>query len=381
MTVERAAAISDLRSIARRRLPKAVFDFIDGGAESEGTLLRNRTDFDAIEFAPRVLRDVSHRQVGGLLLGRPTALPIAIAPTGLAALVWAQADLELARAARAAGLPFTVSASSSVRLESVREAVPDARLWFQVYVYKDRDLVRSLIARAAAAQFEALVLTVDVPVLGQRHRDLRNRFTVPLRPTARLIWDLIRCPRWTMHVLRHGVPKMRNLTDGTRTDTSVASLANLMLRNMDASVTWEDAARLRDIWPGKIILKGVLSPADARLALSAGFDAIAVSNHGGRQLDGAPSAISALPAIAEAVSKSVEVYLDGGVRCGSDIAKAIALGARGVMIGRATLYGVAAGGQPGVRRSLSILHAELDRCLALLGCADVSSLDRSYIRG
>ena len=381
MNMTRAVSIADLRILARRRLPKAVFDFIDGAAESESTLRRNCADFDDIQFVPRVLTDVSRRNLSVDLLGRAAKLPVAIAPTGLAALAWAQADIALARAAHESGIPFTVSTSSSVRLEHIREAVPEARLWFQVYVYKDRDLVRSLVQRARAADFEALVLTVDVPVLGQRHRDLRNRFTVPVRPTPRLVWDLMRCPRWTAHILEHGVPKMQNLIDGSHTDKSVASLANLMTRNMDAALDWGAAAWLRELWPGKMVIKGILSPPDAEQAVRAGFDAISISNHGGRQLDGAMSAIGALPDIVAAVGERAELYLDGGVRRGSDIAKALALGAHAVTVGRATLYGVAAAGEAGARASLSILAAELDRCLALLGCPCASSLDRSFVRG
>ena len=380
MSTVRAVSIADLRTLARRRLPKAVFDFIDGAAENESTLRRNCADFDRIQFLPRVLTDVSRRNLSVSLLGKAANLPVAIAPTGLAGLAWAQADIALARAAHESGIPFTVSTSSSVRMERIREAVPQARLWFQVYVYKDRDLVRALVRRAQAADFEALVLTVDVPVLGQRYRDLRNRFTVPVRPTPRLVWDLMRCPRWTAHILRHGVPKMQNLIAGSHTDTTVASLANLMTRNMDAALDWGAVASLRELWPGKMIIKGILSPQDAELAVRAGFDAISISNHGGRQLDGAISAIRALPHVVAAVGGRAELYLDGGVRRGSDIAKALALGARAVTIGRATLYGVAAAGEAGARASLSILAAELDRCLALLGCPAASNLDRSFVR-
>ena len=380
MSTVRAVSIADLRTLARRRLPKAVFDFIDGAAENESTLRRNCADFDRIQFLPRVLTDVSRRNLSVSLLGRAANLPVAVGPTGLAGLAWAEADIALARTAHESGIPFTVSTSSSVRMERIREAVPQARLWFQVYVYKDRDLVRALVRRAQAADFEALVLTVDVPVLGQRYRDLRNRFTVPVRATPRLVWDLMRCPRWTAHILRHGVPKMQNLIEGSHTDTTVASLANLMTRNMDAALDWGAVASLRELWPGKMIIKGILSPQDADLAVRAGFDAISISNHGGRQLDGAISAIRALPHIVAAIGGRAELYLDGGVRRGSDIAKALALGARAVTIGRATLYGVAAAGEAGARASLSILAAELDRCLALLGCPAASNLDRSFVR-
>ena len=250
-----AATIAELRDLARARLPRAVFDFIDGAADDELTLRWNIADFDTLEWRPRVLNDVSKRDSSATILGAHSSLPLIVAPTGLASLAWARADIALAQAASAAGVPFTISTSSSVRMEEIRHGAPDARLWFQVYLYKDRDLVRSLIARARAIGCDALVITVDVPLLGRRLRDRRNRFTVPLRPTARLLFDLLRCPRWTAHILANGVPRMQNFVDGKRPD-SVASLAALMTSNMDSSVTWEDIATLRDKWPGRLMVKG-----------------------------------------------------------------------------------------------------------------------------
>jgi (S)-mandelate dehydrogenase len=369
--------IDDLRVSARRRLPRAVFDFMDGAAEDETTLARNRADLEELRFNPRVMVDVSKRDLSTAILGQSVPLPMAIGPTGLAALVWPNADIALARAAQKAGIPFTISAASSVRIEDIAAAVPGARLWFQVYMFKDRDLVRRLIERSRAVGVEALVLTADVPVLGQRERDMRNGFRVPLEPNVRLIYDLMRCPGWSLDILRHGVPKMRNFVDAGR-DT-VESLAKLMTGNMDASVDWDSAAWLRDIWPGKILLKGVLTPEDATEAVRRGYDAVIVSNHGGRQLEGAPSTISVLPSIADAVGGKVEIYLDSGIRRGASIAKAVASGARGVLLGRATLYGAAAGGEAGAGHALSILRAELDRTLALVGCPSVKGLDRSFL--
>lgn len=380
MGVEEAISIADLRALARRRLPKAVFDFIDGGAEGEITLKRNRSDFDRLQLLPRVLVNVSHRDPSTTILQMQSALPLIVSPTGLAALAWRDADIALAAAAQAHGVPFTVSTASSVSMERIREAAPAARLWFQVYVYKDRELTRRLIRRARDIECEALVLTVDAPVLGQRERDLRNRFTVPLHMTPRLVWDLARCPRWTAHILRFGAPKMRNLMEGDATGSSVTSLADLMLRNMDASLDWRSIAWLREIWPRKIVLKGVLSPADAALAVSQGIDALVVSNHGGRQLDGAASTIAMLSDVVSSVGGQAEVYIDGSVQRGSDIAKALALGARAVMVGRATLFGVAAGGGAGAARALAIFAAEFDRCMALLGCASAAKLNGSYLR-
>jgi (S)-mandelate dehydrogenase len=244
-------------------------------------------------------------------------------------------------------------------------------------MYKDRELVRSLVRRAIDAGFEALVYTADLPLLGQRDRDLRNAFTVPLRPNARLLWDVIRCPRWSLGILTHGIPRMQNFVHPGR--TSLEALAALTTSNMDASVEWSSVAWLRDIWPKKIVLKGLLSPEDAETATRHGFDAIVVSNHGGRQLDSAVSTISQLAAIADAVGGRAEVYMDGGIRRGTSIAKALALGARAVLLGRATLYGVGANGEAGADRALSILKDELDRCLALIGCAAAGRLDRSYV--
>jgi (S)-mandelate dehydrogenase len=380
MNIAQTYSIEDLRELARRRLPRAVFDFIDGGSEGEVTLMRNRMDFDRIEFLPRVLVDVSHRDLCASILGKRTHLPIIIAPTGLAALAWPVADVALAKASRANSVPFTVSTSSSITLERIRELEPQARLWFQAYLYKDRNLVRSLIRRAADVDCEALVLTADVPVLGQRHRDQRNRFTVPLRPAPRLVWDFLRCPRWTCGIIRHGIPRMQNLMDASGPGQGVTALAELMTRNMDSSLNWNDLDWLRDAWRRKLVIKGVLTPADAELAVHHGIDAIAVSNHGGRQLDCAPSSISVLAEICSVVGGRAEIYLDGGVRRGSDIAKALALGARAVMLGRASLYGVAAGGEAGAARALAILHEEFDRCLALIGCPVAADLNEAFLR-
>jgi isopentenyl diphosphate isomerase/L-lactate dehydrogenase-like FMN-dependent dehydrogenase len=378
MSILEADTIADLRERARKRLPRAVFDFIDGGADDELTRRWNGADFDLLEWRPRVLVDVSQRDRSATVLGARSSLPLIVAPTGLASLAWARADVLLAQAAHAAGVPFTISTSSSVRMEDIRQGAPEARLWFQVYLYKDRDLVRSLIARARAIDCEALVLTVDVPLLGRRLRDRRNRFTVPLRPSARLAWDLLRCPGWTTQILANGVPRMQNFVDGKR-DASVASLAALMTSNMDASVTWDAIAWVRDVWPGRLVLKGVLHPDDARGAVERGIDAIAVSNHGGRQLDSVTSAIRALPDVVAAVAGRAEVFVDGGIRRGADIAKACALGANAVMVGRAGLYGVGAGGRAGAERAFAILAEELDRCLALLGCPATTQLDSGWL--
>lgn len=379
MKTGQAGTIDELRLLARRRLPRAVFDFIEGGADDELTSRWNIADFDEIAWLPRVLVDVAARDRSASILGKPAALPLIVGPTGLAALAWAEADSLLAQAASTLGVPFTISTSSSVRMEAIRAAAPEARLWFQAYVYKDRELVRSLLARARAIGCEAIVVTVDVPLLGRRLRDRRNRFTVPLRPTPRLIWDIVRCPRWTGQILTRGVPRMQNFVDGKR-DSSVASLAALMTSELDAGVTWALIDWMREQWGGKLVLKGILHPGDAERAVQAGVDAIAVSNHGGRQLDAVTSTLRALPEIIRAVAGRAEVYLDGGIRRGSDIAKACALGARAVMVGRAGLYGVGAAGRAGADRALAILSEEFDRCLALIGCPGTNRLEATWVR-
>jgi len=375
-----ADSIADLRRYARARLPKAVFDFFDGGAETETTLTRNVSDLADMVLVPRYFVDVERRDLTTTILGRPAAFPLIVAPTGLAALGWPLADIALARAATAAGIPFIVSTSSSVRLEEIAAGAPGARLWFQVYPYRDRELVRSLIKRALDCDFEAIAVTVDVPMLGHRSRDHHNRFTVPLVPTPRLAWDVMRCAGWTTGILRHGVPKMQNFVDGGH-GAKVESLAQLMTSNMNPASTWDDLRWIRDAWPRKIVLKGILSAADASRAAAEGLDGLIVSNHGGRQLDGGPSTVSVLPEILHAVKGGLEVYIDGGIRSGTDIAKVVALGARAASVGRATLYGVSAGGEAGAAHALSILRTGYDRTLALTGAPSTRQLDATFVRG
>jgi isopentenyl diphosphate isomerase/L-lactate dehydrogenase-like FMN-dependent dehydrogenase len=370
-----AFTIADLRALAGRRLPKAIFDYIDGGAETETAMNRNIEDFKALTFMPRILVDVAQRELSVPILGAPSALPVVIAPTGMAALAWAKADIALVRAACAAGVPSTVSTMASASLEDIRNAAPDARLWFQLYMVKDRAAVRSLIARAAGNGCEALVLTVDVPIGGRRLRDLKNGITLPVRPTPGLVWDILSRPLYCAQVLRHGFPKLRNLVPAVG-----GSQASTASRQLDASLSWTDVGWLRDQWQGRIVIKGVLTPEDAVRAVHYGFDAIVLSNHGGRQLDCAPSGLSMLSAVRSAIGTRAEVLVDGGVRQGSDIAKALALGATGVMVGRATLYGVAAGGEQGTTRAIDILASEFDRCLALLGCPRARNLDARFVR-
>ena len=376
----KALTIADLRDSARRRLPKAVFDYIDGGAGDEVTLRRNVEDFDLISLLPRILVDVSVRDLAMPILGRTAPLPIIVAPTGLAALARHRADGALARAAAAHGVPIVLSSNSSISIEDFAREGPDCRRWFQTYLYKDRELIGNLVERALAADYEALVVTVDVPVLGQRDRDQRNGFTIPLRLSPRLVWDVLRCPGWSVRLAISGAPRIANFVQ-PGSPQPAASMIKFINSKMDPSASWAEAEWLRRRWPRKLVIKGILSPADAARAVDLGFDAIAVSNHGGRQADGSLSAISALPAVVDAVAGRAEIYLDGGIRRGTSIAKALALGASAVMMGRPTLYGVAADGEAGANAALSILREEFDRCLALIGCPVARSLDRSFIVG
>ncbi len=340
---------------------------------------RNTEDFDRISLLPRVLVDVSVRDLAVPVLGRTTPLPIIIAPTGLSALARHRADAALVRAAAAHGVPIVLSSNSSISIEDFALEGPESRRWFQTYLYKDRDLIRSLVERALAADYEALVVTVDVPVLGQRDRDQRNGFTIPLRISPRLAWDVLRCPVWSARMAMSGAPRIANFTQPGAAPQPAASMIKFINSKMDPSATWTEAVWLRGIWPRKLIIKGILSPLDAGLAVDMGFDAIVVSNHGGRQADGSPSAVSALPTVVDAVAARADVYLDGGIRRGTSVAKALALGANAVMIGRPTLYGVAAEGEAGAMATLSILQEEFDRCLALIGCPVARDLNRAYI--
>lgn len=372
------ACIADMRSAARQRLPRAVFDFIDGGAEDERTLADNREGFARIRFAPRVLRDVSNRSLATRILGEPSAAPLFIAPTGLAALACPAADVHLAQVAAGAGIPFTLSTSASATIEEVATAtstagVAHSRNWFQLYVFRNREVTHDLMDRALASGYRTLVVTLDVPVLGKRERDLRNRFTVPLRPTLAGLWDLMLHPRWCAQVLRAGTPRLKNYT-GYASGDSTASLAAWINSELDPTLCWDDIRALRARWPGPMLLKGIVRADDVLAARQAGVDGVVISNHGGRQLDGAPATIDALRGLPAEARAGLEIFLDGGVRRGSDVVKALCLGATAVGIGRPVLYGAAAGGRSGIDRVLAIFLEEIDRTLALLGVRDIASL-------
>ena len=374
----KAINIDDLRLLARKRLPRAVFEFIDGGAQDEITLRANREDFRAMRLMPRVLTDIETRNQSVELFGKRYDAPVVLAPTGLAGLLSRRGELGAVRAASRINVPHCLSTMATCSIEEIATEV-DAPNWFQLYVLRDRGLTKHFIERARDARCSALVLTVDTKVQGPRERDMRNGFTVPPRFTASTLLDFALHWRWLLDVAFGPKIMFRNFIGTTVDADSVVTITQFIAGQYDLSVSWRDVAWFKSQWGGPLLLKGLLSPADARLAIEAGVDGIIVSNHGGRQLDGAVSAIAALPAMVDAVAGRVPLILDGGVRRGSDVIKAIALGATACMIGRAWLYGLAAGGESGVERALTILRDEIDVSLALLGCADLSQVDRSVL--
>ena len=373
MKVARAVTVDDLRLIAKRKLPRAVFDFIDGAADDESTLRANMADFDEIKLKQRILANVGVTRLDTSILGSPAAAPLIIGPTGLANMTWPDADLILSSEAGAAGIPFVLSTSSGSTIEEVASA-SKGRRWFQLYVFKDRTITEGLIQRAQASGYEALVITVDVPVVGKRRRDVRNGFTIPLSLTPSSVFDFAMHPQWCLDIWRHGVPKMRNFSD-TLVSTRATSHAALMNSQLDPTLTWAIIPWLRDRWKGPILIKGILSLEDATQAVAHGADGIIISNHGGRQLDGVPSSIKALEQIGPKLGSQVPLFLDGGVRRGSDIVRAVALGAQAVLIGRPTLYAAAAGGGDGIRRCLQILFEDMHRILAQIGRSSMADVD------
>jgi (S)-mandelate dehydrogenase len=371
--LSRSVSIEDLRRLAQRRLPRAVFDFFDGGAEDETSLRGNRAAFERVRLLPKVLVDVAKVDPSAELLGGPSALPLAIAPTGGLGAGRAGAELMLARAARAAGVPFTLATPAGVSLERIA-AEAGGRLWFQLYVVRERSFREKLVERAKNAGYEALLVTVDLPVSGKRERDPRNGFITPFRPNWRNTRDVWRKPAWIADFLRHGAPQMVHFDGYPFSDVSATDLATAVGREMDASFNWDDLKRIRDLWPRRLVLKGIERPDDAERAAAAGCDGVVVSNHGGRQLDGAAATLDALPLISRAVGSRLSVLLDGGVRRGVDLLKARALGAQGVLVGRATLFGVMAGGEAGARHALGILATEYERSMRLCGVRSTAEI-------
>jgi len=366
--LRRAQDVADLRRIARRRTPRAVFDYVDGAAEDELSLRRAREAFARVEFTPTVLQDVSAVDTSTTVLGQPARLPLVLAPTGFTRMMHHQGEAAVARAAAAAGIPYTLSTMGTTTVEEVARAAPTGTNWFQLYLWRDRDASRELVERAARAGCGTLVLTVDTPVAGARRRDVRNGLTIPPALTARTVADMARHPRWWMNVLTTAPLEFASLRDWQGT---VAELASSMF---DPSAGLSDLVWLRELWGGQLVVKGVQTAEDARRVVDAGADGVVVSNHGGRQLDRAPTPLEVLPAVVDAVGERAEVLLDTGVTNGADVIAATAMGASACMVGRAYLYGLMAGGERGVARTLEILQAEATRTMQLLGARNVAEV-------
>ena len=381
-SVHQAYNIADLRKMALRRVPHGLFEFVDRGTEDEVSLRHNRAIFERIRLKPRNLVDVSKRSQEVTLFGKKHKMPIIIAPTGTAGLMWYEGEIALARAAAEAGVPFTLATGSMTAMEKVAEEA-GGTLWFQLYMWPDRSLSHKLVERAKAAGYEALVVTVDGVVPGNREYNLRNGFTIPFTFTRGNITDVLRHPRWMLGVLGRylvttGMPRYQNYPTDIKYRITAGPMGRSSMRN--DSLNWDDLRALRKLWPHRLLVKGLLHPQDALMAADCGADGVIVSNHGGRNLDTVISPIEALPEVVDAVGKRVAVLVDSGFRRGTDVIKALAMGAHAVQIGRATLYGVAAGGEEGARRAISIFRGEIDRVIALLGCNSISELSMEHLQ-
>jgi L-lactate dehydrogenase (cytochrome) len=372
--LRRALTIADLRRIAKRRTPRSVFDYTDGAAEAEISLRRARELFAGMELRPAILQDVSDVDPGTQILGRRSEQPFAFAPTGFTRMMNHEGESAVARVAQRAGIPYALSTMGTTSIEDVAAAAPDARKWFQLYVWRDRDAGTDLVKRAAAAGYEALMLTVDAPVAGARLRDVRNGFTIPPALTVKTVLDAATHPAWWVNLLTTKPLEFASLStwDGT--------IAEMMNALFDPTMTYDDLSWLRSIWPGPLVVKGIQTVTDARRVVDAGADAIVLSNHGGRQLDRAPTPLRVLPEVAAAVGEKAEVYLDTGIMSGADIVAAMALGADACLVGRAYLYGLMAGGERGVARATEILSTEVRRTLQLLGVRSVADLTPDHVK-
>jgi L-lactate dehydrogenase (cytochrome) len=370
--------IRDLKALARRRVPKLFFDYADSGAWTEGTYRANEEDFAGIKLRQRVLVDMSDRSLETTMIGQKVSMPVALAPTGLTGMQHADGEMLAAQAAEAFGVPFTLSTMSICSIEDVA-SVTTKPFWFQLYVMREREFVLDLIDRAKAAKCTALVLTLDLQILGQRHKDLRNGLSAPPRLTPKHLWMMATRPGWCMKMLGTNRRTFRNIVGHAKSVADLSSLQAWTNEQFDPQLSWKDVEWIKERWGGPLILKGILDPEDAKMAAKTGADAIIVSNHGGRQLDGAHSSISMLPRIVEAVGDQIEVHLDGGIRSGQDVLKAIALGAKGTYIGRPFLYGLGALGKEGVTLALDIIRKELDTTMALCGKRRITEVGRDII--
>src|SRR5246500_31234 len=373
-SMKHITCIEDLRELHKRRVPKAFFDYADRGSYAEETLRANSEDLQKIKFRQRILVDVSKRDTATTILGEPSTMPLILAPVGLLGMQHGNGEIHACRAAQAAGIPFTLSTMSICSIEDVAANV-DKPFWFQLYVMKDRGFIKALIERAIAAKCSALVLTVDLQVIGQRHQDIKNGMTVPPEWSLSKLFDFATKPAWVAGVLRGKRRSFGNLAGHLKIDQDITSLSTWINSQFDTSLNWKDIDWIRSIWPGKLVLKGILDSEDAEIAAKSGAQAIVVSNHGGRQLDGAPSSIEVLPEIVDAVGSKLEIMFDSGIRSGQDVMRALALGAKSCMIGRAYAYGLGAGGQAGVAKAIELLAKELETTMGLCGVNTIAEID------
>ncbi len=368
------ACIEDLRKLAKRRVPKMFYDYCDSGSWTESTYRANSEDFNEIKFRQRVAINIEHRSVRSQMIGQDVSMPVAIAPTGLTGMQHADGEILAARAAERFGIPFTLSTMSICSIEDVAGATTKP-FWFQLYVMRDREFIAGLIERAKKAGCSALVITLDLQIMGQRHADIYNGLSAPPKPTLLNLLDIARRPRWALGMLQTDRREFRNIVGHVKGVSDMGSLGEWTANQFDPSLSWDDVAWIKEQWGGKVILKGIQEVDDAKRAVDSGADALIVSNHGGRQLDGAPSSIKVLPAIARAVGDQIEVHMDGGIRSGQDVIRALSMGAKGTYIGRPFLWGLGANGEAGVTRCLEIIHRELDLTMAFCGLTDIAAVD------
>ena len=376
--LDKMTCIEDLRRVAKFKVPKMFYDYADSGSWTESTYRANSRDFNEIKFRQKVLVDMEGRSLATKMVGQDVAMPVALAPTGLTGMQRADGEILAAKAAEKFGVPFTLSTMSICSIEDVAENTA-APFWFQLYVMRDREFMQNLITRAKEAKCSALVLTADLQILGQRHKDIKNGLSAPPKPTFLNLLNLLCKPEWCWHMLHTERRTFRNIMGHAKNVQDNSSLFSWTAEQFDPRLSWDDVARIKDLWGGKLIIKGIMTAEDAEKAVQNGADAIVVSNHGGRQLDGAPSSIRALPDVVQAAGSQTEVWLDGGITTGQDILRAWALGARGVMIGRAFLYGLGAYGEDGVRRALEILYKEMDLSMAFTGCRNIEEVTRDIL--